>query len=173
MHCRKNATVAFSMLVRCWVVRPPVRLTGPREYRKPGVCTGEERGGTEDPAEEEEGDDSDDGPAADAPADDADDDAPAPACPLLLLLLGPLLWLMLMLPALALEWQSRKSSAVHSGLTSGPPSQSFMAWLLPTSVRKRSTGAASSGESVARLTGGGEEDEEDDDEEEDVEGKLW
>ena len=46
---------------------------------------------------------------------------------------------------LALEWQSRKSREVQRGLTSGPPSQSFMAWLLPTSVRKRSTGAASSG----------------------------
>lgn len=53
--------------------------------------------------------------------------------------------------ALALEWHSRNSNAVHKGLTSGPPNQSFMGWLLPTSVRKRRTGAASSAASGGRF----------------------
>lgn len=91
MHCRKKATVAFSMAVLCWVVRPLLRPVDASENLVP------EGWGA--------------GPASEVPGE--------ALCPLLV-------------APLALEWHRRKRSDVHSGLTSGPPSQSFIAWLLPT-----------------------------------------
>lgn len=121
MHCRKKATVAFSMAVLCWVVSPLLRLVDPRENDAPEAWD-------------------------EALACEVLGDGLCPALVLLLVLEAPL----------ALEWHRRNSSAVQSGLTSGPPSQSFMVWLFPTSVKNRNTGAASSGDSGGLFNDAGE-----------------
>lgn len=91
MHCKKKATVAFSIAVRCWVVNPAVTVEESKLDLALVCCA-------------------------------------VTLCP----------------PEVAPEWHNRNRSAVHNGLTSEPPNQSFMMWLLPTSVKNLRTGATRS-----------------------------